>query len=74
MPLSILLTAPALPQSRYEIDVLLLPGFEEGFRYAFQENTQREDVEIEMTKGRMLSRSHPIWLLSRILSFDSTNL
>ncbi len=57
MPLSILLTAPALLQSRYEIDVLLLPGFEDRFRDAFQENTQREDIEIEMTKSRTLSRS-----------------
>ncbi len=34
LPLSILLTAPGLPQSRYEVDVSLLPALENGFRYA----------------------------------------
>ena len=72
VPLSMLLTAPGLPQSRYEVDVSLLPAFENGFRYALQENTQRENIETEMTLCRTLSCSRPMWLLSRILNFDST--
>ena len=72
VPLSILLTAPGLPQSRYEIDASLLPAFESGFRCALQENTQRENIETEMPLCRTLSCSRPIWLLSRILNFDST--
>ena len=72
VPLSILLTAPGLPQSRYEVDVSLLPAFENGFRCALQENSQRENIETEMPLYRTLSCSRPIWLLSRILNFDST--
>ena len=72
VPLSILLTAPDLPQSRYEVDVSLLPAFENGFRCALQENTQCENIETEMTLCRTLSCSRPIWLFSRILNFDST--
>ncbi len=72
VPLSMLLIAPDLPQSRYEVDVSLLPAFENEFRYALQENTQRENIETEMTLCRTLSCSRPMWLLSRILNFDST--
>ena len=72
VPLSILLTAPGLPQSRYEVDVSLLPAFENGFRFALQENTQCENIETEMILCRTLSCSRPIWLLSRLLNFDST--
>jgi len=47
VPLSILLTAPGLPQSRHELDESLLPMFEKGFRHALEENVQREDVSAE---------------------------
>ena len=72
VPLSILLTAPGLPQSRHEVDVSLLPAFENGFRSALQETTSRENIEDEMALFRTLSCSRPTWLLSRILNFDST--
>ena len=72
VPLFILLTVPSLPQSRYEVEMSFLPAFENGFQYALQENTQRENMETEMTLCRTLSCSRPIWLLSRILNFDST--
>ena len=72
VPLSILLTAPGLPQSRYEVDVSLLPAFENGFRSALQENTPRENVENEIALSRTLSCSRPTWLLFRLLNFDST--
>ena len=70
--LSMLLIASDLLQSWYEVDVSLLPAFENEFRYALQENTQRENIETEMTLCRTLSCSRPMWLLSRILNFDST--
>ncbi len=72
VPLSILLTAPGLPQSRHELDESLLPMFEKGFRHALEENVQREDVSAEGRLCWMLSRSRPMWLFSRILTFDST--
>ena len=72
VPLSILLTAPGLPQSRYEVDVSLLPAFENGFQHALRENTKHESIESEMVLCQMLSCSRPFWLLSRILNFDST--
>lgn len=72
VPLSVLLTAPGLPQSRYEVDVSLLPAFEDGFRSALQANTPRENIENEIVLSQTLSDSRPTWLLSRILNFDST--
>jgi len=72
VPLSMLLTAPGLPQSRHEVDASLFPPFEHGFRHALEKNTQRQGVGIESVLHRMLRRSRPMWLLSRILSFDST--
>ena len=72
VPLSILLTAPGLPQSRYEVDISLLSAFENGFRCALQENTQHENIENEITLSRALSCSRPTWLVYRLLNFDST--
>ena len=72
IPLSILLTAPGLPQSRYKVDVSLLPAFKNGFRSALQETTSYENIEDKITLFRTLSYSRPAWLLSRILNFDST--
>ena len=72
MPLSILLTALGLPQSRHEVDVSLLPGFENGFRSALQETTSCKNIEDEIALFRTLSCSRPAWLLSCILNFDST--
>ena len=67
-----LLIAPGLPQSRYELDESLLPIFGKGFRHTLEENVQREGVDAEGRLYRMLSRSRPMWLFSRILTFDST--
>ncbi len=49
MSLSILLTVPDLSQSQYEVDVSLLPAFENRFWCALQENTQHENIKTEMT-------------------------
>ena len=72
VPLSILLTAPGLPQSRHEVDASLFPTFEHGFRHALEENTRRQGVGTATALCCMLNRSRPMWLLSRVLSFDST--
>lgn len=72
VPLHVVLTAPGLPQSRYEVDVLLLPAFENGFQQGLQESTRHEDIESEMSLCQRMSCTRPIWLFSRILNFDST--
>jgi hypothetical protein len=61
VPLPILLTAPGLPQSRYEVDVSLIPAFENGFRHGLYESTQRENIESEMTLCQRLS----CWIQAR---------
>lgn len=71
VPLSMLLMTPGLPQSRHEVDASLFPAFENGFRCAHEEKTERQGVG-RGTLCWMLSRSRPMWLLSRFLSFDST--
>ena len=70
--LSILLTAPGLPQSRHEVDVSLLPAFKNEFRSALQETTSCKNIEDEIALFGTLSCSRSAWLLSRILNFDST--
>ena len=70
VPLSMLLIAPGLPQSRYEMDTSLLSAFEHGFRHALRQNNQRLAISDKSLLCEMLSRSRPLWLLSRILSLD----
>lgn len=72
VPLSMLLTAPGLPQSRYELDPLLLPAFENGFRYALEGSINDKDLDNEMIFCQTLSCSRPLWLFSRLINFDST--
>ena len=72
VPLSMLLTAPGLPQSRHEMDVSLSSAFENGFRCSLKENTRHQGFHTDSTLCWMLSHSRPMWLLSRILSFDTT--
>lgn len=72
VPMSMLLTAPGLPQSRHEVDAPLFSAFENGFRCSLEETTEPQGVHTESALCWMLSRSRPMWLLSRILSLDST--
>ena len=72
VPLSMLLIAPGLPQSRYEMDRSLFSAFECGFRHAFRQNNQNLAISDKGLLCGMLSRSRPLWLLSRILSLDCT--
>lgn len=72
VPLSVLLIAPGLPQSRHEIEASLFAAFEGGFRSSLQEGSQFQGVPTENALCWMLSNSRPMWMLSRILSFDTT--
>ena len=54
------------------MDDPLFSTFEFGFRHALAKHTQRHNADIDDPLCSILSRSRPIWLLSRILSFDST--
>ncbi|KAL8900791.1 MAG: hypothetical protein Q9207_005527 [Kuettlingeria erythrocarpa] len=70
VPLSLLLTAPGLPQSRDEIDPTLFHAYRDGFRRAVME-TSEDDIGRESPLVMTLSCSRPVWLISRILNFDS---
>ena len=72
VPLSMLLMAPGLPQSRYEIDTSLFAAFERGFGSSLQESPQSQANPTKSILCRMWSNSRPMWLLSRLLSFDTT--
>ncbi|KAL8646385.1 MAG: hypothetical protein Q9226_006877 [Calogaya cf. arnoldii] len=72
VPISMLLTAPGLPQSKDELDESLLSPFENGFRNALAECVHPHDGHLEDNLLDILSRSRPMWLFSRIISFDST--
>ena len=71
VPLSMLLMAPGLPQSRHEIDASLFTAFEGGFRSSLQKS-QSQGIPTESVLCGILSHSRPMWILSRILSFDTT--
>ncbi|KAL8734519.1 MAG: hypothetical protein Q9166_001419 [cf. Caloplaca sp. 2 TL-2023] len=72
VPLPMLLTAPGLPQSKNELDEVLLPPFEGGFRNAAAWSGEDGTCEPEDKLFGILSRSRPMWLFSRLISFDST--
>lgn len=72
VPISMLLTAPGLPQSKDELDGTLLTPFESGFRNALAECVHPDGSHVEDNLLEILSRSRPMWLFSRIMSFDST--
>lgn len=67
-----LLMTPGLPQSRHEIDTSLFTAFEGGFRSSLHESPQFQGIPTEDVLCSMLSKSRPMWMLSRILSFDTT--
>ncbi|KAL9038615.1 MAG: hypothetical protein Q9180_003025 [Flavoplaca navasiana] len=72
VPITMLLTAPGLPQSRDELDRTLVASFESGFRKALVECVQPDDCIIKDTLTEILSRSRLTWLFTRIITFDST--
>ena len=71
VPLSLTLTAPGLPQSRHEISEELFTALKLGFL----SSALGTDVTLkgEIQRCRILERSRPMWLLSRLLSFDTMN-
>ncbi|KAL8796595.1 MAG: hypothetical protein Q9182_007325 [Xanthomendoza sp. 2 TL-2023] len=71
IPLAMLLIPPGLPQSRNELDNLLLPAFEEGFRQGLEENLPEEAIDAEYRLSWIASRNRPMWLFTRLLNLDS---
>ncbi|KAL9629473.1 MAG: hypothetical protein Q9164_006866 [Protoblastenia rupestris] len=71
VPLHVLLMAPGLPQSRYELESTLISAFEDGFRAKLEDDILYKDNVTGMALIETLQRSRPIWLLSRFLDFDS---
>ncbi|KAL9037972.1 MAG: hypothetical protein Q9214_005469 [Letrouitia sp. 1 TL-2023] len=71
VPLSTLLTAPGLPQSRCELDASLSSVFEVGFQYALRINAAAHTASIN-SELSLLRYSRLVWLFLRISSFDST--
>ena len=72
VPLSMLLMAPGLPQSRNELDGSLFAAFEDGFHSSLQQSPGFQGIPTESVLCSMLRDSRPMWMLSRILSFDTT--
>ncbi|KAI4156828.1 MAG: hypothetical protein L6R39_000994 [Caloplaca ligustica] len=71
VPLPILLTAPGLPQSYHELDTLLLPSLESGFRHGLEVHAHPYSADIISTLCQTLRDNRPTWLLSRLLNFES---
>lgn len=77
VPLSVLLTAPGLPQSRDKLNESLVSAFEEGFKTAIfgalqdQDAHVHQDVQEYRALCQILQCSRPMWLVCRFLDFDS---
>jgi hypothetical protein len=71
VPLSMAVTAPGLPQSRDEISEQLRGAFKQGFQDATYNASQKVLPEERAYFCRILHHSRPMWLLSRLLSFDT---
>ena len=71
VPLSVLLTAPGLPQSRHELEPSLISAFENGYLAKATENLPKSNVDIELSHSPLMQCSRPTWLLSRFLDFNS---
>lgn len=71
VPLSVLLTAPGLPQSRNELAEPLVLAFQEGFKAAASNTSQDKDLLEYQALYRTLQCSRPMWLICRLLDFDS---
>ena len=65
------LMAPGLPQSRDEIKEQLCKEFDEGFRDAAKKMPQCIDPQERALLYQVLQNSRPMWLFSRLTSFDS---
>lgn len=72
VPLPVALTAPGLPQSRDELDQPLITAFENGFRSAALQNRTGKSPKLITSLLKILQNSRFMWLLCRLLCFDST--
>lgn len=71
VPLSMAITVPGLPQSRYEVSEELTREFMAGFQYAAYDVSLKVSPAERHTFCRIFQHSRPMWLLARILNFDS---
>lgn len=71
VPLSVLLTPPGLPRSRDELEASLCSIFEYGFQHTHHENSPQANFKKDTGLYQILKQGRPIWLFSRLISFDS---
>lgn len=71
VPLPLTLTAPGLPQSRHEISDELFTAFKLGFQLS--QLSANMTLKERIPNCRILCRSRPMWLLSRLVGFDTMN-
>ncbi|QSS55634.1 PKc-like superfamily domain-containing protein [Histoplasma capsulatum var. duboisii H88] len=71
VPLSSAITEPGLPQSRHELPEVFREEFRRGFSEAAYSTSNRADPAENALLCRILQLSHPMWLISRLLSFDT---
>ncbi|KAL8771304.1 MAG: hypothetical protein Q9209_003209 [Squamulea sp. 1 TL-2023] len=73
VPLSMLLTAPGQPQTRYKIHDSLVSVFEDGFLHALKHNPSPQPTGMEEHLRRILNTSRPISLFTRFVTLDCLN-
>lgn len=71
VPISVLLTALGLPQSRNSLEGPLVAAFEEGFNTAVFDTILYQNRQESQALCRLLRCSRPIWLVCRFFNFDS---
>ena len=71
VPLAMTTTAPGLPQHRDELSPSLISAFEAGFRNALDSDQSSIDYSTKQFLASCLSRTHPLWLFTRITNLDS---
>ncbi|KKZ64274.1 hypothetical protein EMCG_09736 [[Emmonsia] crescens] len=71
VPLSMAITEPGLPQSRNELPEQLREEFRRGFQTAAYSISYQANPKERALLCRILQHSRPMWLLSRILNFDT---
>ncbi|EER36593.1 conserved hypothetical protein [Histoplasma capsulatum H143] len=71
VPLSLAIAEPGLPQSRHELPEVFREEFRRGFSEAAYSTSNRADPAENALLCRILQLSRPMWLISRLLSFDT---
>ncbi|KAG5301146.1 RNase H domain-containing protein [Histoplasma ohiense] len=72
VPLSILFMAPGLPQSRNELEAPLAAAFEGGLNRGISTDHEGNTIRKFLHKLQMFPGNRFVWLLYRLVTFDST--